>query len=73
METGNIIQIIDEEHHWFPCLLVVNEIKSFGVMAYITIPDNDRDKANGNAFIRLKKNQYKFVGKAEIYLAGDEE
>lgn len=33
METGNIIQIIDEEHHWFPCLLVVNEIKSFGVMA----------------------------------------
>jgi hypothetical protein len=45
-----IVQANEKVAHWFRCLVVVDEIKSWGIQGYTTIP-----QANGpsDAFIRL--------------------
>lgn len=61
----DIVQITNPEHKWYPCLIVVSEVKSFGIQGYITIPTND-DKPNGQAYIRLNTNEFEKVGEAII-------
>lgn len=63
IKKGDIVQITNESHDWYPCLIIVDEITSFGIQGYITIPTNDTE-SNGNAFIRLKKDDYEMVGTA---------
>lgn len=64
-QVGDIVQIIDESHHWFPCLIIVTEPKTWGVQGYMTLV-KARDEPNGNAFIRLRNEQVELVGKAAI-------
>lgn len=63
--NGDIVQIVDENHHWFPSLVVVTELKAFGIQGFVFIPHNDGTPA-GQAFIRLKREQYERVGTAVI-------
>jgi hypothetical protein len=67
MERGDIIQVTDETNRWYACLLVVDEVKPWGVQAYITIPTND-DEPNGNAFYRIENGKFEKVGKAAMIL-----
>lgn len=67
IKEGDIVQITDENHHWFPCLIIVSEVKGFGVQGYITMPTNDKEP-NGNAFIRLNTDQFDFIGMASVKL-----
>lgn len=70
MEPGDIVQITDESHPWFPCLLVVDEVKSWGVQAYVTIPkSNNNTELPGQAYNRLPFKKIKKVGAAVITLA----
>ena len=66
-EEGTIIQIINEKHHWFPCLIIVDEVKSWGIQGYIAIPTNDEER-NNPAYIRLKTEEFEIVGKANIVI-----
>lgn len=66
MENGDIVQITDENHHWYPALIVVDEVKSWGVMGYAHIIKNTSSEPNGQAYIRLNSNQYEHVGCAVI-------
>ncbi len=68
ISTGDVIQITDKNDKWFPCLLIVDEVKGWGVQAYITIPTND-EKQNGNAYYRIEYGKFEKVGSAKI-LAG---
>lgn len=68
IEVGDIIQITDESNKWFPCLLIVSEVKSWGVQAYITIPKNDGTRL-GQAYYRIENGKYEKVGSA-ILVAG---
>lgn len=61
LEKGSIVQIANEDHQWFPCLIVVDEIKSFGIQGYIVMPTNDKEP-NMPAYIRLKAEDYILVG-----------
>lgn len=64
---GDIVQILDPHHAWCGCLLIVDEVKSWGVVAYITIPQsNDGSEPAGTAYNRLDKNTYEKVGKAAL-------
>ena len=64
MEVGDIIQITKEDHSWFGCLLMVSEVKSWGVQAFVAIPcRNDRREVN-RAYIRLNADEFELVGKA---------
>lgn len=64
-KVGHIIQITNPDHHWFASLLVVEEEKSWGVMAYVHIPAND-GTSGGDAYIRVENKDYEIVGKAII-------
>ena len=67
----DVIQIVNEKHHWYPCLAILSEPKPFGCQAYVLIPTNDREKPTSQAYIRLKKEDYVIVGEAEIFQPGD--
>lgn len=56
LTKGSIIQITDENHEWYPCILVISEVKDFGCQAYISVP------LKGDAYIRLKFGEYEYVG-----------
>ena len=62
-KTGDIIQITDKEHHWYPCLVIVSEPKNWGIQGYITIPKDNMGDI-GNAYIRLKNSQIEKCGHA---------
>ncbi len=68
MKQGTIIQITDDTHPWFPALLIVDEVKSWGVQACCMIPENNQTpKSCGHAYNRLNTGTFKVVGEAEIY------
>lgn len=69
VQVNDIIQIMDEDHGWFACILVVAEIRSRnrGVMAYVKIPDQ------GEAYIMLTHDQYEIVGSAILVHNEEEE
>lgn len=71
MRSGDIIQITDPADPWFPCLLIVSEVKLWGVQAYALIPTcNHGRESPGRAYRRLKTNIFTLVGSAVI-IAGD--
>ena len=49
IKKDDIVQITDETNKRFPCLLIVDEVKSWGIQAYITLPANG-DVPTGNAY-----------------------
>ena len=65
VERGDIVQIIDESHPWFPALIVVDEPSSYGCQGYTLIVDNTPD-LNKRALVRLNAEQYEKVGKAAL-------
>jgi hypothetical protein len=62
---GDIVQITNEGHHWFPSLIVVSELKSFGIQGFCFMPHND-GSGTGEAYIRLRREEYERVGVAVI-------
>lgn len=73
MKKGDIVQIIDEKHPWFPCLLIVDEVKSWGVQAACLIPNSNKQHDVGRAINRLKTEQVEVVGVARFSFGVNEE
>lgn len=65
VEAGDVVQITNQDHHWFGCLIVVSEPKSFGCQGYITIPHNNAGNV-GDAHIRLNHSDFERVGHAVL-------
>ena len=66
---GDVVQITDEHHHWFPAFITVTEPKSFGCMGFmVVVTSNDPDIENGQAYTRLSKDQYTKVGSTVILM-----
>lgn len=67
IEKGDIVQIVNQDHAWFGCLLVVDEIKKWGVQAYCLIPtSNDGSEQPGSAYNRLDYFAIAKVGRAIV-------
>jgi hypothetical protein len=65
IEMGDVVQITNQDHHWFGCLIVVSEPKTFGCQGYISIPhDNVGDVRD--AHIRLNTEDFEYVGHAVL-------
>lgn len=65
IQKGDVVQITDTNHPWFPCLLIVDEVKAWGVQACVIIPQsNDKSEPPSQAFNRLKFEQIAKVGNA---------
>lgn len=52
VQVGDIVQANPETCEWGPSLVVVSEVKSFGIQGYTHIP------RGGDAFIRLTWDQF---------------
>lgn len=60
VEKMEIIQIAPP-HRWGGCLAVVDELKAFGVQAYVSVPTNDGQNP-GQAFIRIGWDEFERYG-----------
>lgn len=57
VSVDDIIQITDETSEAFECLVIVTEVKSFGVQGYMQIP------RSGQAYLRIKWEHFVVVGR----------
>lgn len=64
MKAGLVIQANEKAGEWCGCLLIVKEVKSWGVMAGMKIP------LKGTAYIRLKNEQFDYIGEAVLVPKG---
>ncbi len=65
--ADDIVQIVDEAHPWYPCLLLVTEVKTWGVQACALIPQsNDGSRPPAHAYTRLRLAQVAKVGTAVV-------
>lgn len=61
-QPHDVIQV--NEHGleaWIGCLLLVDEIKSFGVVAFLKVPKS------GNAYVRLPWEHFDRIGPAVLH------
>lgn len=65
LDQYDIIQIVPD-HKWGGCLAVVDEPKSFGCQAYVTIP-GPNGKAS-EAYIRLNWNEFEPIGAKAVFV-----
>jgi len=70
-DKDDIVQITDPNHHWYPCLIVVSEPKSWGIQGYLCAPKDNHGNV-GTYFIRLSNGAFEPVGRA-IVVDMDEE
>jgi hypothetical protein len=69
ISKNSIIQIMPS-HKWGGCLAVVDEVKSFGCQAYVSMPDA---QGVGRAYIRLNHEEYEPVGAMVIFVPEGED
>ena len=72
-EEQDIVQIVDEKHPWYPALLIVSEVKTWGVQAYCLIPQSNVENQTVQAYNRIKNEQVAKVGKAVVVSASSGE
>lgn len=64
---NDIIQAVEGTGIWQGCLLIVDEVKSWGVQAYMNV------SGQGTAFIRLKTGEFEVCGHALLTISDGEE
>lgn len=64
MIKGDVIQITNKDNKWYPCLLVIDEVKSWGVQAYAFMPS--QDGKTQRAFYRIKNGEFENIGIAKV-------
>ena len=60
MKINTVIQIAPP-HKWAGCLAIVDEVKDWGVQAYIPMPVGETVR---NAYVRLSWGEFEDVGTA---------
>lgn len=62
IRVGDIVQANPETCEWGPSLVVVSELKSFGIQGYTHVPRNE-----GDAFIRLHWADFEPTGGRAVW------
>lgn len=65
VQAGDIVQVTNDDHHWFGCLIVVSEPKSFGCQGYVSFPKDNAGNV-ADAYIRLNHADFERVGHAAL-------
>ena len=60
VKKGSVVQANEKTGEWCGCLLIVAEVNSWGVMAGMKIP------FKGTAYVRLKTDQFEYIGEAVL-------
>lgn len=65
--TGDLVQITDEAHPWFPAVLVVSEVRTWGVQACVIVPQsNVQPPSCAQMWNRLRTGAFVRVGAAAV-------
>ena len=69
VNVNDVIQVNDSipNSSWIGCLMIVSEVKNWGVIAYLRVP------TQGNAYLRLRHNEYEVIGKAVFVSKSEDE
>lgn len=59
-EVNDVIQVNKQVPNWCGCLMIVREVKSWGVTAGMRVP------CEGSTFLRLNDDQFEVIGKAVL-------
>lgn len=65
IKAGSVVQANEKAKEWAGCTLIVDEVKSFGVQAYLKVP------YQGNAYIRLNWEAVEYIGDAHLVAASE--
>jgi hypothetical protein len=69
LAENDLIQVNEDgPPNWFRCVLVVDEVKSWGVQAFCTVP-NARDQPSGDAYMRLSFGEFDRLGVKSKFVA----
>ena len=66
IKKGSVVQANENSGEWCGCLLIVDEVKDWGVQAGMKVP------FKGVAYIRLTFDQIEYIGEA-ILVSGEDE
>ena len=66
LKRGSIIQANENAGAWCGTVLIVDEVKSWGVQAFVHVP------MKGDAFIRLTPEQFEILSNGEAVLMPQE-
>jgi hypothetical protein len=67
IQVGDVVQIVDEADAWFPCLVLVTEVKATRLMGCVLVPEsNDGSKKAGQAYRFFKPEAVEYVGAAQV-------
>lgn len=58
--VDDVIQATESANEWSGCLFIVSEVLSWGVSAYMKVPNS------GLAYVRLTHEQYEIIGEAVL-------
>jgi len=65
MKIGDIVQVNPEKEMFGACLVVVTEVKTWGIQGYV-----QNAGVNGQAYIRLKAEDFEHTGGTAVWIAG---
>jgi hypothetical protein len=68
INIGDIVQVNPEKEMFGACLVVVTEVKSWGIQGYV-----QNASVAGQAYIRLKNEDFEHTGGTAVWIAGSGE
>lgn len=69
LRVNDVVQITETgPEGWMGCFVQVSEVKTWGIQGWVQIPMQE-----GQAYIRLKWDQFEFVGEAVMGLGKSKE
>ena len=64
---GDIVQVIPGKETFGACMVVVTELKSWGIQGYV-----QNAGVEGQAYIRLKFNEFENTGGKAVWVVGEQ-
>ena len=67
IKVGDIVQVNPDKEMFGACMVVVTELKSFGIQGYVQSAG-----VNGQQYIRLKFDEFESTGGKAVWIVGEQ-
>ena len=67
IKVGDIVQVNPDKEMFGACMVVVTELKSFGIQGYVQSAG-----VNGQQYIRLKFDEFESTGGKTVWVVGEQ-
>jgi hypothetical protein len=66
VKVGSIVQVLPMASNWAGCLVIVTEVRTWGVVGFTPVPPH-----GGMAFIRIENADLEDTGGMAVWTAGE--